>query len=305
MKITEAAPGLYLLPLDQEITGFQSFVSAWLFQGENVTFLVDPGPAATVPDLVRGLEALSVKSLDCILLTHIHIDHAGGTGDLLDRYPDTPVVLHASGIKHMADPARLWEGSLKTLGDTARAYGPIRPVPEKLLMDVEGFSEHGIRSILTPGHAQHHVSYLYDSILFAGEAGGIRPDTDEGGRYLRPATPPRFIYEITMESLDRLLATPHEILCYGHFGATRDTPHLLKTQKHQLGRWREIITSVMAETPNEDVLQAAFRRLLAEDPLLQAFHGLSPDVTQREEGFLMNSIRGFTGYLADKKKKES
>ncbi len=91
MKIIETAPGLYLLPLDQEITGFQSFVAAWLFKGENVTFLVDVGPAATVPDLVRGLEELSVKRLDCILLTHIHIDHAGGVGDILDRYPDTPL----------------------------------------------------------------------------------------------------------------------------------------------------------------------------------------------------------------------
>ncbi len=299
MKIIETAPGLFLLPLDQEITGFQSFVGAWLYKDENVTFLVDTGPAATVPDLVRGLESLSVTHLDCILLTHIHIDHAGGTGDLLDRYPNTPVVLHSSGIKHMADPARLWEGSLKTLGDTARAYGPIRPVPETLLRDVDGFSEHGIRSIPTPGHAQHHVSYLYGSILFAGEAGGIRPHTGEDPLYLRPATPPRFIYEISMGSLNSLLATPHDILCYGHFGATRNTPHLLETHRLQLERWREIISSVMETAPEDDVFQAAFQRLLAEDPLLQAFHGLSPDVRQREEGFIMNSVRGFVGYLRE------
>ncbi len=121
MNIIEIAPKLSLIPLDQDIPGFGSFIGSWLYKGEK-TFLVDVGPAATVPLLINALDSLGVKSLDAILLTHIHIDHAGGIGDLASRFPDTPVVCHGSGIPHLRDPSRLWQGSVKTLGDVATGY---------------------------------------------------------------------------------------------------------------------------------------------------------------------------------------
>lgn len=194
MNIIEIAPGLSLIPLDQDIPGFGSFIGSWLYKGEK-TFLVDVGPAATVPLLIRALESVGVKSLDAILLTHIHIDHAGGIGDLVSRFPDTPVVCHNSGIPHLSDPSRLWKGSVKTLGDVARSYGPIRAVPGALLRDAAQFHDHGIKCFMTPGHAPHHVSYLIGSYLFAGEAGGCYSELPDGTFCLRPATPPRFFWK--------------------------------------------------------------------------------------------------------------
>jgi glyoxylase-like metal-dependent hydrolase (beta-lactamase superfamily II) len=294
-------PELWLIPLDLELTGFQSFIGAWLYRGPTRTFLVDTGPAASVVRLVQVLEGLSVKRLDGILLTHVHIDHAGATGDLVERFPGTPVICHQAGIRHMADPARLWEGSLKTLGEKAVAYGPLRGVPEDLLRDAGAFEEHGVTTVPTPGHAAHHVSYRIGPYLFAGEAAGVFADLGNGSFFLRPATPPRFIYEVTVESLDRLLDTPHDTVCYGHFGATRDTPRLLRAHRDQLRQWLDTLTSVMQEVAEPDVPEAALARLLAEDPLLSTWDRLSPSVQQRERYFLKNSIRGFAGYLADRK----
>jgi integrase len=107
MAAIEISPDLHLIPLDQKLTGFVSFIGAWLYQGDK-TFLVDVGPAATIPDLLTALETLRIRKLDAILLTHIHIDHAGGIGHLAAQYPDTPIICHKSGIKHLADPSKQW-----------------------------------------------------------------------------------------------------------------------------------------------------------------------------------------------------
>jgi len=262
---------------------------------------VDVGPAATVPVLICSLEELGVDRVDGVLLTHIHIDHAGGVGDLLERFPETPIVCHQAGIKHLADPGRLWEGSKKTLGDTAIAYGPIGAVPDHLLRDAAEFTEYGVQPVATPGHAVHHVSYVVGPYLFAGEAGGVYTEFENGDFFLRPATPPRFIYEISVESLDKLLAVPHQVLCYGHFGVSRNTPDLLKAHKDQLATWLETISSVVEETPQSELLDVAFQRLLASDPLFKMWDRLSPSEQQREKIFIDNSLRGFIGYLKNKK----
>jgi len=300
MKIHKISPDLSLIQLDQNLTGFTSFIGAWLYQDSEVTFLVDVGPAATVPVLLTALSELSVTNLDVILLTHIHIDHAGGTGDLIQKYPETPVVCHQSGIKHLADPAKLWEGSKKTLKETALAYGPISPVPEDLLQDAAEFNRYNIQPILTPGHASHHVSYLFNEILFAGEAGGVYTQLDQNAYFLRPATPPRYIYETSLESLNKLLATPHKILCYGHFGATPNTPSLLEKHKNQLDCWLNTLSTVAAKARASSRLEEAFDKLLRQDPLLHTWEDLPATIQQREKSFMMNSIRGFLGYLENK-----
>ena len=134
----EFGANLALIPLPQDLPGFDTFISAWLVTGER-TYLVDPGPAVTIQKLVAALRALHIHHLDAILLTHIHIDHSGGIGDLVTHFPDTPVVCHPKAVEHLVDPARLWAGSVKTLGAIARAYGPISPVPADRVGDRRGF----------------------------------------------------------------------------------------------------------------------------------------------------------------------
>ena len=299
MKLFEIAPKLYLVPLDQNLPGFTSFIGSWIYKGKK-TFLVDVGPAATIPLLVKSLEVLEVSHLDAILLTHIHIDHAGGIGDLSLLFPDTPIVCHENGIQHLRDPSRLWEGSLKTLGHTARVYGPFRPVPPNLLHEASRFQGHGIVSIMTPGHAPHHVSYLLSPYLFAGEAGGVFIDISGDNYYLRPATPPRFFLETSIESIDALIATKPSMICYGHFGMSEDAVGMLKTHKKQLLIWENNIENEMIrfrQTNTEDFIARCLHRLLKEDPNLKGFSHLDEAVQEREMGFLQNSIKGFMGYL--------
>jgi len=259
---------------------------------------VDVGPSSTAAVLFAALDRLGVSSLDAIFLTHLHIDHAGGVGDVVERFPDTPVVCHFSGLDHLRNPSRLWEGSLKVLGSTARAYGMIRPVPDNLLVNAEAFRGFQIEAIPTPGHASHHVCYGYGPFLFAGEAAGVFIQVDDTKFYLRPATPPRFFLETSINSLDRLLDTPHRILCYGHFGSTERTPETLDAHKRQLYLWADLIGACAAGYEMEDTVEKCMDRLLEKDPLLKQWHRLDQQVQKRERYFLQNSIRGFLQYLA-------
>jgi glyoxylase-like metal-dependent hydrolase (beta-lactamase superfamily II) len=165
-------------------------------------------------------------------------------------------------------------------------------------VDAESFHDFGVEVLMTPGHAPHHVSFRIGDRLFAGEAGGVF--LDRGGEpYLRPATPPRFFLETSLESLDRLIAVDHAILCYGHFGASRNGRRLLEAHRRQLLDWARTVGDVAAGRASEaDPVEACLARLLETDPLLAGLRYFAPDVRRRELGFLRNSVRGFLGYLS-------
>ena len=298
MDPVEVAPQLYLIPLDQNLPGFTAFIGAWIFKGRH-TFLVDVGPAATIPKLMKSINALEVRHLDAIFLTHIHIDHAGGIGDLVAHFPDTPVVCHESGIRHLTDPTRLWEGSLKTLGRTAEAYGPIRPVAGNLLYDAAQYRQQDVEPILTPGHAPHHVSFLLRPYLFAGEAGGVFIDLGGQDFYLRPATPPKFYLETYLQSIDTLLAKKPTTICYGHYGISKDAVGMLTIHREQMLLWKTIIAEEFERVGARDFLEACMARLISEDPCLKGLAQMDAAVQDREKGFMQNSIKGFAGYLSD------
>lgn len=300
MQPIEFSQNLCLIPLDQKIHGFTGFIGSWLYRGDG-TLLVDPGPASTIPFLERKLADMGILHLDAILLTHIHIDHAGGAGHLARRFNGTPVVCHSSAIRHLADPAKLWEGSLKTLGPVAEAYKPIAPVPPEVLMAAELFSDYGVRTILTPGHAPHHVSYLCNRHLFAGEAGGVFSDRTGAGIYLRPATPPRFFMDISLGSIDRLIEEKFDTVCYGHFGIRKDGREMLKRHRRQLLLWETILRRVFSTEPEETAAENCLAVILAQDPDLAMYASFDRSVQERERVFLLNSIRGFMGYLSSQK----
>lgn len=296
MKPVPAAPNLYLIALDPDLPGFTEFIGAWLYKGEK-TFLVDAGPAATVKKLVNLLNILEIKHLDAVFLTHIHIDHAGGIGDLAARFPEAPIICHSAAIRHLEDPTRLWEGSLKALGPIAEAYGSIKPVPRKSLIEAEGFSDYGVTAISTPGHSPHHMSYLFGPFLFAGEAGGVFIDLSGGDFYLRPATPARFFLQTSIQSIDLLMQTEHDRVCYGHFGITRQTPLVFKAHRQQIFVWEDVIQREMGKNRKNDLVKRCLSKLLAVDPLLAGWNRLGQAVQERECFFLRNSINGFIQYI--------
>ncbi len=291
---------LYLVDLDQPLPGFKNFISCWIYMAHKRTIVVDPGPASTIPLLVKALKALHVNWLSYILLTHIHIDHAGGAGLLLRYFPEAKIICHPKGIPHMADPEKLWAGSQKVLGEkVAGAYGPVASVPEKVLAFDTHLEKGGLSIDVhkTPGHAAHHLNYLVDDILFAGEVAGVNIP-QEDNFYLRIATPPRFIYEIYKSSLQKAAALSCKYICFGHYGLRSDPQRVFDAADVQLELWMKICRDMFSGDPAADT-ENILERLLQEDPSLKAFEKLSPETRKRERYFCKNSIRGMLGYLAD------
>ena len=260
-RIDKITDEVSLITLNPPMAGFDDFISAWLVQGE-INFLVDVGPASTADGLLAVLTAAGVDHLEYILLTHIHLDHAGAIGQIAAAFPQTPVVCHPAGIPHLIEPARLWEGTRKVLGSTADGYGPIQPVAAERFLDAQVFNSGIIEPILTPGHASHHVSYRTPYCLFAGETGGVYYAIPPQNYYLRPATPPRFFFETAVESVDRLIAADPDKMCYGHYGMVEDGVDKLKTTRRQLLSWKAIIKDEINRTEGEHLMTACLEKLL-------------------------------------------
>lgn len=294
------APNLYLIALSPPINGFQSFIGAWLVAGTNAVYLVDVGPAATADQLVDSISRLGVDHLDYICLTHIHLDHAGAVGHLTRQFPNAKVVCHPKGIAHLIDPERLWQGTVKTLGETGRAYRRMLPVDPAAIATEGQMAAAPFQLLDTPGHSPHHYAIAAEGCLFAGEAGGVCLALPSGDFYLRPATPPRFFLETSLASIDKLMAVGPGAMCYGHFGMRKDGTNMLARHRQQLNLWHEILSAEAVRGGMDEASIASHwvDLLLAADPLLHGFSQLAPAVQTRERGFLLNSARGFAGYLA-------
>lgn len=304
---------LHLIDLDQDLVGQRRFISCWVRTGAPA-FLVDPGPPSTGDHLLAELDALGLDRLDFILLTHIHLDHAGTTARLLERWPAARVVCHPRGRAHLVDPERLWAGSLQVLGEKARLYGEPLPVPESALAEYAEAEAAGIRVIETPGHAPHHVCFVFEGTLFAGEAAGTFSSLGCGDDcpepYLRPATPPMFKLEVATASLTKLLALEPapERAAFAHHGLfSGDVPWLLGVARGQLELWvrvgRETAAALGGLPAAEDRvglirwMDATAAVLLERDEFFARGAALPGDIREREREFTRQTLWGMAGYL--------
>jgi len=287
---------LFCIDLDQPtLEGFRKFVSSWCYRGDGFTLLVDPGPLSTIPHLVGELRRRGVERVDYVLLTHIHIDHAGGTGELLKAYPEAQVICHPEGVRHLVAPEKLWQGSLKVLGKTAEAYGEIVPIPAERIGYQDAVGETGVRAFLTPGHAQHHVCYLLDDLLFGGEVAGVRGEVPQG-IFMRPATPPRFIQGIALDSIDRMIALAPRTLVFAHYGLVDNALEHLRIGRRQLELWVQGVAA-MAGLKASWREEAIYQWLLEQDEVYRNVQQLPADIFQRERIFLGNTLRGMIEYV--------
>jgi glyoxylase-like metal-dependent hydrolase (beta-lactamase superfamily II) len=285
-----------LIELRQDRPGFDRFIGSWLCPYDK-TVVIDVGPSRSVTTLIESLSVLGIREVDFVLLTHIHMDHAGGLAEFLDHFPMARAVCHSKAISHLVDPSKLWLGSRKTLGDLAEAYGPIRPVKKERLIPHTEARVEGIDIIETPGHAPHHLSFIIKDNLFAGEAGGIYL-AGKDWEYLRPATPPVFFLKEFLGSIDRLLTAKDLPVCYAHFGRAGRSHSMLKRERAQLLLWEEIIREELAKGDHR-LMERGMGRLLAEDPQLKAFEAMSSADQDREKFFIRNSIKGYLGFLQE------
>lgn len=310
------AAGLHLIDLDQPLPGQRRFISCWARLDGPVTYVVDPGPPRSAGELVAALRALGLRRLDYVLLTHVHLDHAGGVATLCAAWPGAKVVCHPAGRPHLVDPSRLWQGSRRVLGAKAEVYGEPAPLPAGALIDEATLAAAtGIATIPTPGHAAHHVAYRDGDDLFLGEAAGTFSDLGQGplapDYYLRPATPPRFRPEVAQASLDRLLALdplPARLRFAHHGWHAGDPRGLLVAARAQVDLWLEACRGALAarrglphtEPGGEDEL---FADISARARLADAHYArgvaLPADIRDREEDFGRQSLRGLLGYLLE------
>jgi glyoxylase-like metal-dependent hydrolase (beta-lactamase superfamily II) len=284
---------LYLLPLDLPQEGFHHFLCAWLYKDDPTVILVDPGPRSTMPALLQALEEMNIRQIDHILLTHIHLDHAGGLGLLLEHYPDAKAICHPTGIPHLLKPAKLWEASRKVLYETALLYGEPAPVAGKNLHYRRDFpaGEITVTVYETPGHAPHHLCYRIGDMLFAGEAAGIFYPMEKD-LYLRIAAPPGFDLHEYRRSLGILRNIDASVLCYSHYGLSFEIEKLFDMASAQTELWAAVIERCSSlESPLFE--EKVFEALLVQDPGLSCFHQLPADIKKRETFFLVNSFRGF------------
>ena len=287
---------LKCINLDQpRLEGFRNFISSWYIETDGFCAVVDPGPLSTIPVLVNHLRELQVDEIDYIFLTHIHIDHAGGTGELLKYFPQTKVICHPDGIRHMIAPEKLWQGSLSVLGETAEIYGEIVPVAETAISYAEDIGTTGVKVYKTPGHAPHHVCYAYKDLLFGGEIAGVHIPVEQG-RYMRPATPPKFIYEVARDSIDKMIALNPRYLVIAHHGLVEPAVSYLETARRQLSLWVKAVavTDHITASQRDEVI---YDWLLNNDPAFSGIERLEADIYARERYFMSNSLRGIRQYF--------
>jgi hydroxyacylglutathione hydrolase len=202
--------------------------------------LVDTGTNASLPIVLDALRAkgLSPEQIDYVILTHIHLDHAGGAGALMRALPNARLAVHPRGARHMADPARLVAGTVAVYGEAEarRMYGEILPVAaERILETPEGVAirlgDRELTFLDTPGHARHHVCIRdgRSGHLFAGDMFGLSyRELDRDGRHFvfPTTTPVQFEPAAMHASIDRLLALRPEAIYVTHYGQVRDVPRL-------------------------------------------------------------------------------
>jgi glyoxylase-like metal-dependent hydrolase (beta-lactamase superfamily II) len=256
-------------PLDLLWTGRPHSIASALLESNGQRVLIDPGPASTLDALHTHLKTrgLSVANLDALLLTHIHLDHAGATGILVRENPSLRVYVHSKGAAHLADPAKLLASAGRLWGDDLpRLFGETLPVPPENIHILEGgeslqLGAQKIDVLYTPGHASHHVTYFdaTNGIACAGDTAGIRIGN---GPYVMPATPPPDIdLSLWENSFKTILARRPEKLFLTHFGfAENPAEHLFKFRE-RLNLWAEITQNALRSSSDE---AAALESFLAQ-----------------------------------------
>ena len=228
--------------IDVRHLGRERVIGCWEIDG----VLIDPGPTSSMDNLI---EALGGEEPRALLLTHIHLDHAGASGNLVARWPNLPVYVHERGAPHLADPAKLLASAERLYGDQMdRLWGEVRPVPEGNLNSLSGGEEVlGFRVAYTPGHASHHVSYLHPPTgrALVGDTAAVRiPPSD----FVMPPTPPPDIdLELWEDSIDRILDWEPASLGLTHFGEIEEPQAHLDVVRERLREQAQLARELSAE----------------------------------------------------------
>jgi glyoxylase-like metal-dependent hydrolase (beta-lactamase superfamily II) len=243
--MTITALGHEVFQIDTRMAGYDGITAGYLIRGDRPC-LVETGTAPSAPVVRDAMASLGVgpSDLATVVVTHIHLDHAGGTGDIAKMFPDAEVVVHERGARHLADPGRLMDSARRVYGsELDELFGTLLPTPAGRIRTVEetGSIDLGggrqLASHYSPGHAKHHVGLL-DSVsgdLYVGDAAGVYiPETAD----LRAATPPPdFDLETALGSLRKFEALRPSRLLFSHFGPVDAVAETLERSAEELHVW--------------------------------------------------------------------
>jgi glyoxylase-like metal-dependent hydrolase (beta-lactamase superfamily II) len=293
------APGV--LEIDTLLGGWERVTAGYLIEGP-APVLVETGSQSSVPILLKALadHGVGAEDLAGIAVTHIHLDHAGGVGDVTKVFPKAVIYVHPRGARHLADPSRLIASAATVYGDALDSlYGRLEPTPPDRVQAVEDGTEIDIgggRSLTvvhSPGHAKHHMA-LHDSdsgLLFVGDSVGVQLP---GAGTLRPATPPAdFDLDQALDSLKRYAERRPSALALAHYGLLPDDPGpALESAGDVLQEWADVATT--AWNTGRDVEEALRQRFVPE------MDALAPAERQRLETLngIHSNAEGLKQWLA-------
>jgi glyoxylase-like metal-dependent hydrolase (beta-lactamase superfamily II) len=261
-KATQLRDGLWQisLPFQDE----EEIVGSYLLAGNNELALIDPGPGSTLEALLEGVRraGFDAQELTHILLTHVHLDHAGVAGSLARRIPQAQILVHQLGAPHLLDTSRLIASAQRIYGERMQAlWGEIEAVPAEQLRALEGneilnVAGRRLEVHYAPGHAIHHVIFfdVHSGELFAGDVAGVRL---QGIDFVRPPTPPPDLdLEAWSASLDLIKHLRPDVLYIGHYGAVRNITSHLASLRERLYGWGDFVLGAMNEGKNEEEIIA-------------------------------------------------
>jgi glyoxylase-like metal-dependent hydrolase (beta-lactamase superfamily II) len=278
-----------LAPIDLRFGGRERVIGVYLLETADGPALFDCGPATCVERLKEGLaeRGLALTDLRHLLLSHIHLDHAGAAGVLVREHPGLRVHVSEVGAPHLVDPERLERSARRLYGaEFDTLWGELAPVPERNV-EVVGHDVLGLDCFPSPGHATHHVCYVDgEGTLYAGDAAGVRI---QPSRYVMPPTPPPEVdleaWETTLDEIER--RAPKRLALI-HFGVVSEpAPHLAELRR-RLHEWATLVE----RGADEDEFVGSARRELDEDertayeaamPLWQSYAGLKRYWDKRRE----------------------
>jgi glyoxylase-like metal-dependent hydrolase (beta-lactamase superfamily II) len=241
---------------DLQFLGRPGIIATAVLRGADGVALIDPGPATTIDTLRAALRerGISFGEIRQLLLTHIHLDHAGATGTLVRENPAIEVLVHQRGAPHMEDPERLLASATRLYGeaDMARLWGEFLPVPRGNLRALAGGETitavgREMQVAYTPGHASHHVSFFDQAsrVAFVGDTAGIRRGA---GDYVMPPTPPPDIdLELWRGSEERILAWDPDMLFMAHFGPFHGARLQFQQLRANIEGWSRIVKRLISD----------------------------------------------------------
>ena len=247
--------------IDLDFLGRPQIIATAVLRGPSGVALVDPGPSTTQPNLIKALAAHGIALGDVrqILLTHIHLDHAGATGPLVKANPAIEVFVSMHGVRHLVDPTKLLASATRLYGqDMDRLWGDVGPVPASQIRSLKGGERiaaggRELEVAATPGHAVHHLAYFDrgSRVAFVGDVAGIRRGR---GIYILPPTPPPDIeLDDWRRSADTILAWDPDTLFLTHFGPYGSARPHFQQLFERLDAWSALVRRLLADETIDDL----------------------------------------------------